>query len=154
MPEKAVISNLLKSYRRDPPRKQAEFAKEIKISRKQLSCLELREADPSMRTLQKIADYGGLSLAELLWTDDKTPCPPSGTLAPEAVMASRVKAFRTGEGASQERFAERVGISVSLLIRIEHGLAAPCLDVLQALAHHMGITVSELFIPDPEEGGM
>lgn len=154
MPEKEVISNLLKSYRRDPPRKQAELAQEIHISRKQISSLELEKANPSMRILKKIAAYAGLSLAELFWTDERSPCPPCGSLPPEQVMAARVIRFRKENKISQERFAERVGISVSLLNRIEHGLAAPCLDVLQALARHMDITVSALFIPSEEEGGV
>lgn len=153
MPEKEVISNLLKSCRREPPRKQAELAREIHISRKQVSSLELKKANPSMSILKKIAAYRGLSLAELLWTNKQSPCPPCGDLLPEQIMAVRVMRFRVKNKISQELFAERAGISVSLLSRIENSKAAPCLDVLQNLARHMDITVAELFIPFEEEDG-
>ena len=115
MPEKEVISNLLKSCRREPPRKQAELAQEIHISRKQVSSLELKKANPSMSILKKIAAYRGLSLAELLWTNKQSPCPPCGDLLPEQIMAVRdtgetnmLDARAVQRIANRERFYELV----------------------------------------------
>ena len=150
--EKAVIADLLKTYRKSPPRNQTEFAAELNISRKLLSSMELKLANPSWSTLMKLAKYGGLSILELLWTKDRSLCPKDIRTPPLQVLAGRVLRFRKGEGASQEHFAECIGISVSQLSRIERGLATPCLETLLSLARHMGIPAAEIFIPDEKEG--
>lgn len=68
------------------------------------------------------------------------------------LIARRVVYYRNQQGLSQDALAEKVKISKSYLSKIEapNSNKAYSLDVLFAIADGLGIDVSDLFQPIPE----
>lgn len=56
----------------------------------------------------------------------------------------RIRAFRKLKGFTQEGFAKKIGVSVSLLGEIERGNRQPTDDLLNEVVEALGITVEEL----------
>jgi transcriptional regulator with XRE-family HTH domain len=70
------------------------------------------------------------------------------------LLGARIKSLRQGRGRTQEQLAERVGLSVNYLSRIERGLENPTLDTLLGVAEALKVEPVELFTfhheePDP-----
>lgn len=62
-------------------------------------------------------------------------------------VGDRVRDLRTDQGITQEAFAERVGISVTFIRRIERGdVKNPSLERLQKIATGLDVPVSQLFV--------
>lgn len=71
MPEVDALARQLKQYRVMQEKTQFEMSSEIGISEEELSLLERGQTDPKLSTMQKIASYMGITVSELLNTEDK-----------------------------------------------------------------------------------
>ena len=71
MPEVDALARQLKQYRTIQDKTQFEMSSEIGISEEELSLLERGQTDPKLSTMQKIASYMGITVSELLNTEDK-----------------------------------------------------------------------------------
>jgi transcriptional regulator with XRE-family HTH domain len=60
----------------------------------------------------------------------------------------RIRAFRKLKGFTQENFAKKVGVSVSILGEIERGNRKPTQEFLEEVAAILQIDVEELTPPD------
>lgn len=71
MPEVDVLAKQIKRYRQAQDMTQFEMSSEIGISEEELSLLERGKTDPKLSTIQKIASCMGITVAELLDTEDE-----------------------------------------------------------------------------------
>ena len=71
MPEVDALARQLKQYRAIQNKTQFEMSSEIGISEEELSLLERGQTDPKLSTMQKIASYMGITVSELLSTEDR-----------------------------------------------------------------------------------
>ena len=71
MPEVDALARQLKQYRTIQDKTQFEMSSEIGISEEELSLLERGQTDPKLSTMQKIASYMGITVSELLSTEDR-----------------------------------------------------------------------------------
>lgn len=55
------------------------------------------------------------------------------------------------DGLTQERLAERAGLHVSFVARVERGETAATVDSLAAMVSTLGVTLSEFFRPIDRE---
>jgi len=62
----------------------------------------------------------------------------------KARLGARIKALRKGQGLSQEKLAERAGISTQYLSNIERGKENPTLDLLLRLADALKVSLAEM----------
>jgi transcriptional regulator with XRE-family HTH domain len=60
-------------------------------------------------------------------------------------FGSRLRTLRKSRDLSQERFAEKFGVSVDFLSLIERGINSPSFDTLEQIAVRLNIPVKELF---------
>ena len=61
------------------------------------------------------------------------------------MLAERVKKFRTQKGWSQQKLAEKTGLSFNAITKIEQGLAKhPTLKTLVKLADIFGVSLDKL----------
>jgi len=67
------------------------------------------------------------------------------------VVGERVREFRLGLGLTMERFAERAGLSLGMLSKIEHGQTSPSLATLTSLATAVGVPFTAFFLGLDEE---
>lgn len=70
MPEINALANKVKIYRKSIKKNQTEFSDEAGISIYELSLIERGRANPRLSTLQNIAAYMGITVAELLDIED------------------------------------------------------------------------------------
>jgi transcriptional regulator with XRE-family HTH domain len=63
----------------------------------------------------------------------------------------RIKSLRRGRGLTQDQVAERTGLSLNYLSRIERGLENPTLDTFLAFASALKVEPLDLFTIDSEE---
>lgn len=131
---------------------QTAFAREIGISRAELSLLERELADPRLNTLKKAADYIGITISEFLQVETGGiyiyhELNPPESFPELEFLSQRLKTFRAVHKESQDVFAEHVGINIASLSLIERKKINPRLSTLQKIAAYMGITVSELLTP-------
>lgn len=68
-------------------------------------------------------------------------------------IGKRIAYYRTTQGMSQEELADKIGISLSYLSKIEapNSKKAYSLDVLFAIADGLNINVIKLFMPTEEK---
>ncbi len=71
--------------------------------------------------------------------------PPSKTLG---FLAEELKVRRQKLGLSQDRLAEKTGLSMAQISEIERGIANPTLLTLEKIADSFGIPVAELLNVD------
>lgn len=62
-------------------------------------------------------------------------------------MGQRVKALREQRGLTLQSVADRSGLAISTISKIERGLMAPTYDRFTGLATGLGVDVAELFSP-------
>ena len=67
------------------------------------------------------------------------------------LLGARIKTLRRGRERTQEQLAERMGLSVNYVSRIERGLENPTLETLLGLAEALKVEPVELFTFDHEE---
>ena len=60
-------------------------------------------------------------------------------------LGARVKALREARGMTLQALADRSGVAISTISKVERGLMAPTYDRFSGLARGLGIDVSELF---------
>jgi putative transcriptional regulator len=60
--------------------------------------------------------------------------------------------FRKKHGLSQDRLAEKLGVSRQTIISIEKGKYSPSLPLAFQLARTFNTTIEELFVYEEEEG--
>jgi transcriptional regulator with XRE-family HTH domain len=60
----------------------------------------------------------------------------------------RIRAYRKLKGYTQESFAKKLHISVSVLGEVERGNRVPSDELVQAIAKELNITVQELEPPE------
>jgi transcriptional regulator with XRE-family HTH domain len=60
----------------------------------------------------------------------------------------RIRAYRKLKGFTQENFAKKIGVSVSILGEIERGNRMPTMEFLEEVAVSLQIDVKELIPPD------
>lgn len=70
MPEIDALARQLKRYRRIKSKTQFELSVEIGISEEELSLLERGKTDPKLSTIQLIASCMGITVSDLLQTED------------------------------------------------------------------------------------
>lgn len=58
---------------------------------------------------------------------------------------ARVREYRLKLGLTQEQFAERTGLTVNYIARIERGESFPRLDSLIAIINALGVTADAIF---------
>ena len=63
----------------------------------------------------------------------------------------RIRAFRKLKGFTQEGFAKRLGVSVSILGEIERGNRMPSLDLLMRIVSLLNISIEDLTPPEENE---
>lgn len=56
----------------------------------------------------------------------------------------RIRAFRKLKGFTQEGFAKKIGVSVSVLGEIERGNRMPSDHLVETAAHALNVTVTDL----------
>ena len=61
------------------------------------------------------------------------------------VVGERVRELRLGLGLTMERFAERAGLSLGMLSKIEHAQTSPSLATLTSLANAAGVPFTAFF---------
>lgn len=66
MPENAALAKAVKTLRKEMQQNQFEFASNCGISIETLSLIEREKTNPRLETIQKIAAYTDLTVAELL----------------------------------------------------------------------------------------
>ncbi len=66
MPENETLAQKIKQVRKNMHETQFEFASNCGISIETLSLIERQKTNPTLETIQKIAAYTNLSVAELL----------------------------------------------------------------------------------------
>lgn len=66
-------------------------------------------------------------------------------------IGARIKSLRRGRGLTQDQVAERTGLSVNYLSRIERGLENPTLETLLAMAEALKVDPLDLFTFEQEE---
>lgn len=66
MPENRALANTVKHIRKTMHQNQFEFASNCGISVETLSLIERQRTNPTLETMQKIAAYTDLTVAELL----------------------------------------------------------------------------------------
>ena len=67
------------------------------------------------------------------------------TASTRKAIGMRIRALRKENRLSQEKFALMVSVERSYLARVEMGQKNPSIDVLEKIAHGLGMTLSELF---------
>lgn len=67
-------------------------------------------------------------------------------------MKNHLVEFRKKHGLSQDRLAEKLGVSRQTIISIEKGKYSPSLPLAFQLARTFNTTIEELFIYEEEEG--
>lgn len=152
MPEREALASYLQVFRMTNGENQTECAKEIGISRAEVSLIEREQADPRFSTLKKAAEHIGIPISELLRVEKNIrhiykEADPIGTFPELAALAWRVRRFRNTHKESQEAFAYNAGISIASLSMIEREIANPRLSALQKIAAYMGVPVSDLIDP-------
>jgi transcriptional regulator with XRE-family HTH domain len=63
----------------------------------------------------------------------------------------RIRAFRKLKGFTQENFARKLGVSVSILGEVERGNRLATDDFMEQVARLLNIDLEELFPPDENE---
>ncbi len=69
MEELTILSQKLKSIRKELHQSQMEFAFNCGVSTETISLIERKKASPNLDTVQKIASYLGITVSELLMVD-------------------------------------------------------------------------------------
>ena len=64
-------------------------------------------------------------------------------------MTLRVKEVSKAQGVSITKLAEQVGITQPNMSNIANGKTSPSLDLLERIAGALGVSVPELFAPQP-----
>lgn len=67
-------------------------------------------------------------------------------------MKNKLVDFRKKHGLSQDRLAEKLGVSRQTIISIEKGKYSPSLPLAFQLARTFNTTIEELFLYEEEEG--
>lgn len=67
-------------------------------------------------------------------------------------MKNKLVDFRKMHGLSQDRLAEKLGVSRQTIISIEKGKYSPSLPLAFQLARTFNTTIEELFLYEEEEG--
>ncbi|MCD8508776.1 MAG: helix-turn-helix transcriptional regulator [Bacillus sp. (in: Bacteria)] len=62
----------------------------------------------------------------------------------ESIWGRRIRAFRKLKGYTQEDFAKKIGISVSVLGEIERGNRKPSDDLIEVIADGLKVSMEEL----------
>lgn len=60
-------------------------------------------------------------------------------------LGQRIRALRKKNSLSQQKLALMISVERSYLAKVELGQKNPSLDVLEKIAHGLGVTLSELF---------
>ncbi|WP_120190253.1 helix-turn-helix domain-containing protein [Ammoniphilus oxalaticus] len=67
-------------------------------------------------------------------------------------LGNRIRAFRKLKGYTQLEFAEKLGISISLLGSVERGMRDPSEQLLENISELLNIDMDELLKLDHREG--
>ena len=70
---------------------------------------------------------------------------------PQSRLAARLRQLRIDRGLSLDAFAERAGVSRSMISLVERGESSPTAAVLDRLAAGLGVTLASLFAEEPRE---
>lgn len=73
MPELEALSKHVKKFRTEYNESQEEFAENCGISTETLSLIEREKGNPTLETLQKIAAYTGITVANMLTVPTSSP---------------------------------------------------------------------------------
>ena len=60
-------------------------------------------------------------------------------------IGKRIRVYREEQKESATRFAKECGVSRDSITKIENGTANPCINLLEKISKHMGITMEELY---------
>ena len=68
-------------------------------------------------------------------------------LKEEAALATRVREVRTRAQLTQQQLADRMGVPLSTILRLENGTASPSLATLRRVARATGTRLELSFVP-------
>ena len=60
-------------------------------------------------------------------------------------LGAKIKSLRKANNLTQKRFALMIGVERGYLAKIEGGKRNPSIDIVEKVAHGLGITLAELF---------
>lgn len=83
--------------------------------------------------------------------EDKKVCKEYEDLQPEYDIIHAMINIRTTQNLTQKDLAEKAGISLSNIKKLENGTRNPSLNLLKKLAEGMGMTLKIEFIPKSNE---
>jgi len=72
----------------------------------------------------------------------------------ESEVGRRIRAVREGQGLSMRALAERCGLSVNAISRIERGETSPTLSSLHQIATGLGLRLGEFFREESEQSAV
>lgn len=61
------------------------------------------------------------------------------------ILRNNIKSLRKKLGWSQEKLAEKTGVSAPYITQIENGIRTPSLDIVEKIAHAFGVEYKDLF---------
>jgi len=68
-------------------------------------------------------------------------------------LGNALREYRTRAGMTQQQLADACGVTRQTIIAIEKGRFNPSVALALQMAHHLGVSVHELFWLPLEEGG-
>lgn len=132
---------------------QYELADRLGFSRGKLANYEQGTRQPDFDTLEKIADFFGVSTDYLLGREDSQINQETGNSP--TVLGKRLRSLRKEKNLSQKELAERIGVSNVVLSRYELDDRKPDFDTLEKIADFFNVTIDYLLgrsdIKNPEE---
>lgn len=74
-------------------------------------------------------------------------------MAKDKRPGARMQEYRVKLGLSQEQFAERTGLTVNYIARVERGESFPRLDALITIINSLGVTADAIFCDVIDKSG-
>ncbi|NLK00090.1 MAG: helix-turn-helix domain-containing protein [Clostridia bacterium] len=111
--------------------KLASFAGKSGLSTSYVSKIERGHTNPSLKTIQKIADVLNVDKSQLIMSDKDD-------------IGGKIRHVRTKKKLSLANVAEKVGVSPSYISEIERGNARPSIGTLRKLSEVLDIGLEKL----------
>ena len=124
---------------------QTELGRSVGVSFRTVSKWETGAFFPQLSLVPKLAKVFGVSELDLLYPVEDGV----GASLPLEKVVKEIKRLRLIRGMSQQELAEKVGVRVLTISRIERGETRFNMRRLPKFAEALGVTEEELLNPDP-----
>jgi len=121
----------IRKLREDRGYNLSQFAEKADISVSYMSEIEHGSTNPSLKTIQKIADVLNVDKSQLLETR-------------EIDLGGKLRLIRKNKGLTLSEIAEETGISSSYLSEIERGNVKPSISTIKKIAKVLGVPVETI----------